>query len=496
MTSQLESPVRKRRGRVVLLGEGPRFAELAFTLAAEGVRVKNAYEAIGEIASAPAQRPIEAVILGESSVLGISEHPAIAVRRIDPSVRIFLVQDATGEGGPPQIDRRLDEEFDAVLQDWPSAEQLDRLLGRSDRTVIARPPRTGDPGGALDSEPALTVEIPQRNQPNGMTDRESGGARSESVGAGGSGREPRAESRQPNTESTASPKEEVWLGDVDLVEAVLQGEGKLRERALRLLRQHTQWKEITLVEEADDSEAGVEVQHEQQSFGRLHVPDVPNEELKQWADWLGKWLALDANHRQFCEWSFHDELTGAWNRRYFKRFLQDSIKYAVSKRIPVTVMVFDLDNFKRYNDEYGHAAGDEILCETVRLLNSVIRKSDRVCRIGGDEFAVVFTDPGGPREKGSMPPESIEQIAQRFQDQVCQMKFPKLGIEAPGTLSVSAGLATFPWDGWDPEDLVKKADAYALQSKRKGKNAITLGPGAEAECAADQHREPGTPSSA
>src|SRR5439155_22348133 len=141
-------------------------------------------------------------------------------------------------------------------------------------------------------------------------------------------------------------------------------------------------------------------------------------------------------------------------------------------RRPVTVMVFDIDNFKTYNDQFGHNAGDDILRETVRLLNSVIRQGDRVCRIGGDEFAVIFADPEAPRTPGSHHAETVDVIARRFQDQICTMRYPKLGQEAPGNLSISAGLATYPWDGSDPEALLQHADQLALESKRKGKDAI------------------------
>ena len=62
------------------------------------------------------------------------------------------------------------------------------------------------------------------------------------------------------------------------------------------------------------------------------------------------------------------------------------------------------------------------------------------------------------------------------------MKFPKLGLDAPGTLSISGGLATYPWDGQKPETLLRRADQLALQSKRKGKNVITMGPGMSQIC--------------
>jgi diguanylate cyclase (GGDEF)-like protein len=176
-----------------------------------------------------------------------------------------------------------------------------------------------------------------------------------------------------------------------------------------------------------------------------------------------------------------DDLTGAWNRRYFEAFLAHSINDAGKVRRPVTVMVFDLDNFKSYNDDFGHEAGDEILRETVKLLNSVIRQGDRVCRIGGDEFAVIFADLEA-RTPGSSHPESVDVIAKRFQDQICKMRFPKLGEQAKGMISISAGLATFPWDGHDPQTLLRKADQLSLESKKRGKNAITLGPGTHRLC--------------
>lgn len=181
--------------------------------------------------------------------------------------------------------------------------------------------------------------------------------------------------------------------------------------------------------------------------------------------------------------AFTDHLTGAWNRRYFERFLAAVLAGAQRDRRHVTILVFDIDDFKQYNDRFGHGAGDSILIEAVRLLRSVIRPSDKVCRIGGDEFAVIFHEPQGPREPTSRHPESISEIAQRFQRQICAHRFPKLGAEAPGTLTVSGGLAIFPWDGRTAEELLAKADERALQAKRAGKNTIVLGPGAEDVCA-------------
>ena len=179
--------------------------------------------------------------------------------------------------------------------------------------------------------------------------------------------------------------------------------------------------------------------------------------------------------------AFRDELTAAWNRRYLASFLEEAIEEARQLRRQLTVLVFDIDDFKSYNDRFGHAAGDTILRNTVQLLGSVIREGDRVCRIGGDEFAVVFADLQAPRQPGTSHPDTVEAIARRFQEQVCAMRFPELGLHAPGTLSISGGLASFPWDGHDGASLIRMADERALESKRRGKNCMTIGPGAQSE---------------
>ena len=227
--------------------------------------------------------------------------------------------------------------------------------------------------------------------------------------------------------------------------------------------------------------------------GRHHAPVTLGTHLAGWlqsalaapatlevhARWLAAWLELQHQQHALQHAALVDELTGAFNRRYFDRFLASAIAQAQRDRHALTLMVLDLDDFKSYNDRFGHPAGDDILRETVRLLRSVIRPSDRVCRIGGDEFAVIFYEPTGPRDPGSRPPDDPLRIAHRFQQQIREHRFPKLGGCAPGTLTVSAGIATYPWDGRSVPELLARADQLALDSKRAGKNAITIGPNAE-----------------
>ena len=79
------------------------------------------------------------------------------------------------------------------------------------------------------------------------------------------------------------------------------------------------------------------------------------------ASWLAHWLALREQHRQLYSAAFTDSLTGAWNRRYFERFLESAIKDAQRRRQSLTILIFDIDDFKHYNDTYGHPAGDKVL---------------------------------------------------------------------------------------------------------------------------------------
>lgn len=299
-----------------------------------------------------------------------------------------------------------------------------------------------------------------------------------------------AEPAQENTSLSHQPIEQPApviddhepLGDIDLVESLLADDHTLAQRATRLIASQSGIGGVALARSADQVPQGnavVAVQHQGRPLGLLHAPaPARSTDLSPWADWLSRWLALEEQVGELRKLAMTDELTGVWNRRYFQRFLERRLQEAASERQQVTLLVFDIDDFKSYNDRFGHPAGDEILRETARLIQTLVRDHDVVARIGGDEFAVVFWDKGEPRHLGSQHPDNVIAIARRFQKAICEHKFPKLGKEAVGQLTVSGGLAGFPWDGRTPEELIAQADTMALQSKRNGKNAVCFGPGA------------------
>lgn len=293
----------------------------------------------------------------------------------------------------------------------------------------------------------------------------------------------------PTSKPAPSPKTKPAPGtdpETEILESLLAG----RDPTLACISKVREQAAAPLEFVPEQLQKGAIVKRGDRVFGTLVSTTLEPAALSACAERLGRWLAIVEQHRQLRIAAFTDSLTGAWNRRYFDRFLASAIDRARSSRRDLTVLVFDIDDFKSYNDRFGHAAGDDILSETVRLLQSVIRPTDLVCRIGGDEFAVIFNDPEGPRMPGSRHPASIADLAARFQRQVVEHRFPKLARGAPCTLTISGGLATFPWDGATAQALLERADELAIASKRQGKNVITFGPGADRCCRGESSESP------
>jgi diguanylate cyclase (GGDEF)-like protein len=168
-----------------------------------------------------------------------------------------------------------------------------------------------------------------------------------------------------------------------------------------------------------------------------------------------------------------DHLTGAYNRRYFYHLTNHVLSRSKDEGFRATLLLYDIDDFKQYNDRYGHAAGDDILRDTARLMKQVCREQDIVARIGGDEFAVLFWD-SEPRKEGSEPLRDIFAMAERFRTAVSEHHFPSLGQDAQGVLTISGGLASYPENGETCLELLQQADHAMRETKQAGKNGIRL----------------------
>jgi GGDEF domain-containing protein len=225
--------------------------------------------------------------------------------------------------------------------------------------------------------------------------------------------------------------------------------------------------------------------------GQLHLI-LPRDEdettarhfLSQIAHLIGKITGLQERHNRLQKLAITDDLTGLYNGRYFRHFLKGIIDKARTLRFPVTLLLFDIDNFKKYNDQFGHGVGDEILRQTAALMRKCVRDHDLVARISGDEFAVVFWEKEGPRQPRDpsagtgapgRPPQTPVQILDRFQRLLSTQTFSGLGASGQGTLTISGGLAVYPYDANDAESLNDAADkALMFKAKKSGKNSIFL----------------------
>jgi GGDEF domain-containing protein len=204
--------------------------------------------------------------------------------------------------------------------------------------------------------------------------------------------------------------------------------------------------------------------------------------LSELATHLSKVQALQQRNVGLQRLAITDDLTGLANGRYFRQFLAKIIDTAKSKRFPVTLFLFDIDNFKRYNDQYGHGVGDEILQQTAALMKRCVRDHDLVARISGDEFAVIFWEKEGPRtprEPHAAPsgrtPQEPQGILDRFRRLLSTQDFPGLGPGGKGCLTISGGLAVYPYDAQDMHKLIEAADTQLMfGAKRSGRNSIHL----------------------
>lgn len=182
--------------------------------------------------------------------------------------------------------------------------------------------------------------------------------------------------------------------------------------------------------------------------------------------------AREREHWQKLAWT--DDLSGLHNRRYFDKRFKELIDDASQRRGQVTLFAFDIDDFKRYNDRFGHDAGDHLIREIAELLKSCTRERDVVARYGGDEFAVIFWDSEKPRVPGSKHPSDAVVLTERFRQAIEGHAFRFLGKDSPGPVTISGGLATFPWDGTSCQQLLRAADKALMLAKRTGKNTIGI----------------------
>jgi diguanylate cyclase (GGDEF)-like protein/PAS domain S-box-containing protein len=165
------------------------------------------------------------------------------------------------------------------------------------------------------------------------------------------------------------------------------------------------------------------------------------------------------------EQSIRDPLTELFNRRFMDESLETEIIRATRHSRPLSIMLIDIDDFKRFNDMYGHDAGDHVLESLADLLRTFFRACDICCRYGGEEFAIILPD-------SSLQNAGVRANALRTEVTRLNLSYHNQTL---GSMTVSIGVAAFPEDGLRSEVLLKAADRCLYQSKASGRNAVTVG---------------------
>jgi diguanylate cyclase (GGDEF)-like protein len=162
--------------------------------------------------------------------------------------------------------------------------------------------------------------------------------------------------------------------------------------------------------------------------------------------------------------AIRDPLTGLFNRRYMEESLDRELSRARRHKVSVGVIMLDLDNFKRFNDTFGHEAGDTILRELGIFLKQSIRAEDIACRYGGEEFTIILSGASSA---------DTQNRAEYLRQNVKYLKVRHHG-ELLGEISLSLGVAAFPDHGATVEAVLRAADAVLYRAKKEGRDRVVV----------------------
>jgi diguanylate cyclase (GGDEF)-like protein len=163
--------------------------------------------------------------------------------------------------------------------------------------------------------------------------------------------------------------------------------------------------------------------------------------------------------------SVRDPLTGLYNRRYMEESLERELRRAIRKKCPLGVMMLDVDHFKRFNDSFGHEAGDSVLRALSNLFRTQLRGGDVACRYGGEEFAMIL-----PEATLEDTQQRAEQLREAAKSAIAQFRGHSLD-----TVTLSIGVASYPEKGTTGEALLRAADAALYRAKEDGRDRVVVG---------------------
>jgi diguanylate cyclase (GGDEF)-like protein len=202
------------------------------------------------------------------------------------------------------------------------------------------------------------------------------------------------------------------------------------------------------------------------NFGRPGVNSFTFSDIKMLTLVAGHVALALANAKLYTktrELSVKDELTQLYNRRHFQHMLQMEWKRAVRFFRDLSVIMIDVDHFKAYNDSFGHLNGDAVLRQIGQILQRNLREVDTVARFGGEEFVLLLPDTD---KHGAIA------VAEKIRRLVEQHKFTTEGREPTRSITISAGIASYPDDVSEMDDLIDHADIALFRAKDNGRNQV------------------------
>jgi diguanylate cyclase (GGDEF)-like protein len=185
--------------------------------------------------------------------------------------------------------------------------------------------------------------------------------------------------------------------------------------------------------------------------------DIPT--LESLADICATAIQNATYFQQVEQMAYVDGLTGVFNRRLFERRIGEEIERASRYASTLSIIMVDIDHFKRVNDECGHLLGDEVLRRVSQIFQQGLRKPDICCRYGGEEFAIILPETSGTK---------AIHVAEKLRHLVADYEFP--GI--PRRITISAGVSDFPRCGKTRDLLVQAADDSLYLAKQSGRNCV------------------------
>ena len=210
-------------------------------------------------------------------------------------------------------------------------------------------------------------------------------------------------------------------------------------------------------------------------LGLLHLknirPGINSDiaDLGQMAVTLSEYLSLSIANVKLSETlsrqSIQDQQSGLYNRRFMEESLHREIMRAARKKTSIGIIMGDIDHFKKFNDDYGHAAGDKIITHVGKIINDRFRGSDVACRYGGEEFLII------------LPETSLEDTfkrAEALREEIKKMEAVFPG-QVAGTITMSLGVAAYPEKGLRMEDVLRVADTALYKAKQEGRDRVISG---------------------